>query len=211
MLKIFLSLLMLVVVSSALEEMGLKASGGCVLTQKESVVVNFTAYKTPLKIGVSGTFDKVLYKPKSSSGKNFRELFVGSSVVIDTSSVNSYNKDRDNKLVKSFFDNMLFKTIEAKIVEYKSDKRYKGKPKTGLFMVEITMNGVTKTIPMRYSYFKGKMEAKGVIDIFDFSANKSLQAINKACYKLHKGKTWNDISIGFTTEVEASLCHAPVK
>jgi len=210
MLKILFSLLLLVVASNALEEMGLKG-GSCTLTQKNDIVVDFKAYKTPLKIGVGGTFDKVLYKPKSESGKNFREIFVGSLVIIDTSSVDSHNKARDKKLVKFFFDNMVSKTIEAKIIDYKPNKRYKGKPKTGIFMVEIKMNGVTKTIPMRYSYFKGTMKAKGVIDIFDFSASKSLQAINKACYKLHKGKTWNDVSISFTTKVEATLCHTSLK
>ena len=207
MLKIFFSLLLVVAASNALEEMGLKG-GGCVLTPKNSIVVDFKAYKTPLKVGVGGTFDKVLYKPKSPSGKNFREIFVGSSVLIDTSRVNTHNKGRDYKLVKFFFDNLVSKSIEAKIVDYKSNKRYTGKPKTGIFMVEITMNGVTKTIPMQYSYSKGKMEATGVIDIFDFSANRSLQAINKACYKLHQGKTWNDVLISFTTEVEASLCYS---
>jgi hypothetical protein len=207
MLKILFLLLFLMVTSNALQEMGLKGSGGCVLTQKNDIVVGFEAYKTPMKLGVGGTFDKVSYKPNSSSGKNFRELFVGSSIIIDTSSVNSHNKGRDKKLVKFFFENMTSKTIQAEIVKYKSDKRYKGKPKTGIFSVKITMNGVTKTIPMRYSYFKGKMQANGVLDLFDFSANKSLQALNKACYKLHKGKTWNDVSISFITEVQATLCH----
>ena len=207
MLKIFFALLILALTSNALEEMGLKG-GGCILTPKKGIVVNFEAYKTPLKIGVSGTFDKFLYIPNLPSGKNFREIFVGSSVLIDTSSVNSQNKGRDNKLVKFFFDKMVSTSIEAKIVDYKPNKRYKGKPKTGLFMVKITMNGVTKTIPMKYSYSKGKMQAKGVIDIFDFSANKSLQELNRACYKLHKGKTWNDVSISFITEVEATLCYS---
>jgi len=207
MVKIFFSLMLLIASANALEEMGIKGSGGCVLTQNNKIEVGFTAYKTPLKIGVGGTFDKVLYKANKVSGGNFRDLFVGSSVVIDTNSVNSHNKGRDAKLVKFFFDNMSVKTITAKIVDYQPAKRYIGKPKTGTFMVKISMNGVTKTVPMRYSYFKGKMQAEGVIDLFDFSASKSLQAINKACYKLHQGKTWNDVTISFTTEVKASLCH----
>jgi hypothetical protein len=207
MLKIFFSLLLLIASANALEEMGIKGTGGCVLTQNNKIEVGFTAYKTPLKIGVGGTFDKVTYKANKVSGGSFRDLFVGSSIVIDTHSVNSNNKGRDAKLVKFFFDNMSTQTIKAKIVDYRSDKRYKGKPKTGVFTVAITMNGITKKVPMRYSYFKGKMEAEGVIDLFDFSANKSLQAINKACYTLHKGKTWNDVTITFTTAVKASLCH----
>ncbi|QOP45084.1 YceI family protein [Sulfurimonas paralvinellae] len=208
MLKIFFSLLLFIASANALEEMGIKGTGGCVLSQNNHVEVGFTAYKTPLKIGVGGTFDKVSYTPNKISGSSFRDLFVGSSVVIDTKSVNSHNKGRDAKLVKFFFDNMSSQTITAEITGYTPDKRYKGKPKTGIFMVAVTMNGVTRNVPMRYSYFQGKMKAEGVIDLFDFSANRSLQAINKACYELHQGKTWNDVTISFTTEVKASLCHA---
>ncbi len=206
MIKILLTLLLLVVSSNALEEMGLKG-GGCTLTQSNVVAVDFTAYKTPLKIGVGGTFDKVIYTPSHKKGANFRDLFVGSRVVIDTQSVNSKNKARDAKLVKFFFNNMVSKKISAKILDYQANKRYKGKPLTGIFQVSVTMNGITKTVPMRYTYFKGKMEAKGVLDLFDFAANKSLQAINKACYKLHRGKTWNDVTISFTTTLTATLCH----
>ena len=209
MLKIFFSTIFLVLALSA-GEMGLKG-GGCTLTQDGAVEVDFTAYKTASKIGVNGTFDKVTYNSKAKSGKNFREIFVGSSVNIETSSVNSNNKARDNKLVKFFFEKMIGKNISAKILDYKPNKRFKGKPKTGIFIVEVTMNGISKIVPMSYIFNKGDISAKGVIDIFDFNANKALSSINKACFDLHKGKTWNDVSIGFKTKVLYSLCHVPKK
>jgi hypothetical protein len=205
MIKIFLSMLLLVAVTNA-GEMGLKG-GSCTLTQNGDVTVIFEAYKTAAKIGVGGVFDRVQYISNAKSGKNFREIFVGSAVTIDTASVNSGNKTRDDKLVKFFFEQMSSKDITAKILDYKPNKRFKGKPKTGLFMVEVTMNGVTKTVPMNYSFDAGIMRANGFIDIFDFSANEALSSINKACYDLHGGKTWSDVSIGFTTKVDYSLCH----
>lgn len=181
---------------------------GCELSQVGKFSVNFEAYKTLKKIAVSGSFQRVNYKALRASGKNFREIFIGSSVDIDTSSVNSKNEARDAKLVSFFFKQMDEKNIKAKILDITSDKRIKGKARTGTLLVEITMNSVIKKIPMSYSYNKGLFNASGVIDIFDFSANKALNSINKACYDLHSGKTWNDVKIGFSTKIEANLCSA---
>ena len=92
-----------------------------------------------------------------------------------------------------------------------SNKHEKGKAKTGTFMTEVTMNGMHQTVPMTFHYEKGVLQAEGVIDLFDFSANKALSAINKACYDLHEGKTWNDVVIGFSTNIVATLCASNTK
>ena len=181
---------------------------GCELSQVGKFSVNFEAYKTLSKIGVNGGFDKVNYKSVKTSGKNFRELFIDSSVNIETSSVNSKHKERDSKLVSFFFNQMSEKSIKAKIIDITSDKRVRGKPRTGTLLVEVIMNSITKKIPMRYTYNKGLFDASGMIDIFDFSANKALSSINKACYDLHAGKTWSDVKIKFSTKIEAVLCSA---
>ena len=181
---------------------------GCELSQVGEFSVNFEAYKTAAKIGVNGSFDKVNYKALRESGKNFREIFVGSTVDIETSSINSKNRARDSKLVEFFFKKMSSENITAKILNITSDKRIKGNPRTGTLLVEVIMNSISKKVPMTYSYNDGLFDATGVIDIFDFSANKALSSINKACYDLHSGKTWNDVKIGFSTKIEALLCSA---
>jgi len=181
---------------------------GCDLSQVGEFNVNFEAYKTAAKIGVKGSFDKVDYKAVRATGKNFREIFIGSTVDIETSSVNSKDEERDSKLISFFFNQMDNKNIKAKILDITSDKRIKGKPRTGTLLVEVTMNSVTKKVPMNYIYNKGLFNANGVIDIFDFSANKALNSINKACYDLHGGKTWSDVKIRFSTKIEAVLCSA---
>jgi len=205
MIKFFISLFLVATVSSA-AEMGTKG-GSCILSQDGAVTVNWTAYKTPSKIGVSGIFDSVKYAAIAPKGNNFREIFVGSSIVIDTASVNSKNSERDIKLVKFFFEQMSSQNIIAKIVDIKSDKRVRGKPKTGTMSVSITMNGVTKNVPMGYIFNKGDLRATGNIDILDFSALKALNSINKACFDLHKGKTWSDVTIGFQTNIKFELCN----
>jgi len=184
---------------------------GCVLVQPEHINVTWKAYKTPQKIGVGGAFTDVTYHPASLEGKNFRTLFVGSSVTIDTSKITTGNQGRDVKLVKFFFGMMKSHTIKAKIIDIqKSDSHEKGKPRTGSLRVEITMNGKTHIIPMHYLYQAGKFDATGTIDILDFSAKEALASINKACYDLHKGKTWSDVKIGFSTTVKATLCHSTI-
>ena len=206
--QIFLSLFAIASISYAAAP---SAPSGCVLVQPNNIQVTWKAYKTPEKIGVDGKFTAVKYIPVSLEGKNFRELFVGSKVNIDTSKITTGNPERDKKLLTFFFAMMQPNTIKAKIVDIKrSDTHEKGKPKTGSLSVEITMNGQTQTVPMQYVYNKGKFDATGTIDLLNFAAGDALASINKACYDLHKGKTWSDVTIGFSTTVEATLCHTNI-
>jgi hypothetical protein len=179
---------------------------GCILSQQGKVVVSWKAYKTPAKLGVGGVFDNVDYKAIKPSGKNFREILIGSSVVIDTNSVNSKNEGRDVKLVNSFFKLLGDGNIKAKIVDMTSNKRVAKEPRTGSITLEVSINGVTKTVPMKYTYDKGLMKGEGVIDILDFSGSKALITLNKACFDKHQGKTWNDVNVGFELEIKAILC-----
>ncbi len=195
----------------ALASLTCASSAGCVLVQPNKMSVTWKAYKTPAKIGVGGEFTSVSYTPASLEGKNFRELFVGSKVLIDTGKITTGNPERDEKLLRFFFGTMKGHTIEAKITDIKrSDTHEKGKPRTGSLNVEITMNGTTRSVPMTYVYEKGRFDATGTIDLADFAAGESLASINKACFDLHRGKTWSDVTIGFSTTVEATLCNANI-
>ena len=202
--KVLLSLLTLFSISHA--------ATGCVLVQPSDMNVTWKAYKTLGKIGVGGQFTSVKYTPAALEGKNFKELFVGSKVSIDVSKIDTGNPGRDKTLIKDFFSVLKGKTIEGKITNIKkTDKHVKGKPRTGNIDVEITMNEKTLTIPMTYIYTKGHFQATGTIDLFDFAANDALTSINKSCYDLHSGKTWSDVSIGFSTTIEATLCNVEIK
>jgi len=194
MIKIALSVLLALSVASS-NETSLK-SGNCEVAQEGGITVSFKAYKTPAKIGVGGIFDSVVYTPAVKVAKDASALLVGSSVSIDTASVNSKDKGRDAKLVASFFQVMSTQKITAKILEAKA----------GQFIVEVTMNGVTKNVPMSFVVEDKKVVASGTIDLFDFSANKELASINQACFEKHAGKTWSDVTIGFTTNLTYPSC-----
>ena len=153
--------------------------------EANNVHVEFKAFKTPLKKGVKGTFDNIILH--SHKAKNFNEALLETSVTIDTSSINSKNTQRDEKLVASFFDVQGVKKIEAKII--KVEKK--------ILVVAITMNDKTLNIPFKYEKEFREVEAEGVIDLADFDMLPSLQSINKACYDLHQGKTWQDVELEF--------------
>ena len=183
------------------------AKSDCVLVQSNDVNISWKAYKTLAKLGVKGHFSSVAYTPAHKEGKNFRELFVGSKVTIDTTKIDTGNPSRDNTLVKMFFKKLKNTTIKAEIIDIqKTDRHIKGKPRTGMLKVSVTMNRKTLLIPMQYRYDKGHFQAFGTIDLFDFDGSKALASINQSCYDLHKGKTWNDVTIGFSTTIKATLC-----
>ncbi len=181
-------------------------AGGCLLTQPKALNVDWEAYKTLGKIGVAGKFTSVDYTPVAMEGKNFKELFVGSKVTIDTSKIDTGNPERDETLVKFFFHKMSPGTIQGEIKSIEADARIKGKPRTGTITVMMTMNSKSLLIPMKYHYDKEDFTASGTIDLADFDALPALASINKSCYDLHSGKTWRDVTINFSTTVTAALC-----
>ena len=182
------------------------AKSGCVLVQDGKLDVMWQAYKTPEKVGVKGKLTSVEYIPHQKEGKNFKELFVGSKVIIDTTKVDSGNSVRDEKLVKFFFTQMNEPKITGEILSITADPHTKGKPYTGKMKVAFTMNGKTVKTVLDYHHENDTFKAQGNIDLLDFAAGNALASINKACYDLHKGKTWSDVSIGFVTHIKATQC-----
>jgi len=165
----------------------------CTYSSKSSKVT-WNAFKTYEKIGVGGTFDKTVYIPRTA--QSIDNLLTSSQIVIQTASVNSGNASRDATLLSSFFKVQNTHTIEAKIISAKEGKA----------LVEISMNSVKKIIPMNYRIENEKIVGKGTIDLGDFTMLPSLSAINKACYDLHAGKTWQDVEIGFEIHLSQN-CH----
>ena len=164
-------------------------AGECTYSVKD-VNVDWSAYKTPLRVAVGGTFDGV--QSDIHPAQTIDALLEGSHVTIDTATVNSKNQGRDAKLVKFFFNVQGVKTISAEIKGVHQD----------IADVEIEMNGISRTIPMKLVRHDGAIEAEGYIDLADFKMLPSLQSINRACYELHKGKTWQDIKIHFEMETK---------
>ena len=149
---------MMLLISVASSQEMGKSGGGCTLAQQGEFKVGYNEV----------TLTDVKYIAKAPSGANFREIFVGSYVEIA-------NKNPDN-------------VLKAEIMDYKPNKRMKGKPKTGLFIVKISMKTGMTILPMKYSFDAGVMKASAVIESPFAKEKKNL-------------KIW------FETDVKYSLCY----
>lgn len=118
MLKILISLAF---ISSLAFSAGLKANG-CDLSQTGDVELNINGK----------SYKKADYRAKIPSGKNFKTIFVGSTISAGGSMVT--------------------------IIDIKADKRIKGKPRTGVVTVEVD----SEKVELTYSYDKGHFSAKGM-------------------------------------------------
>ena len=136
-------------------------SGGCTLTQSDVVKVGYNDVE----------LKAVKYTPSHTVGKNFRELFVGAQLEVVIPATQ--------------------KTLHIKVLDYKPNKRIKGKPKTGLFMVKYTYEGQTAELNISYIFNKGKMKIFATLP-------KNIEK------KFHIETALN---IWMKTDVTYSLCH----
>ncbi|WP_304546044.1 YceI family protein [Sulfurimonas microaerophilic] len=166
--------------------LGLSTSIFASTCKVDSNSLQWTAFKTPAKVGVKGTFDNIKLNYEASTSQI--ELLQSSNVTIVTSDVNSNNQGRDAKLVNNFFNVQGVKAIDAKVLKVHKETAD----------VEISMNGVKKVISMTLTSTPQSMKLNGSIDLADFKMLPSLEAITKACYALHQGKTWQDVTLEFT-------------
>lgn len=161
------------------------------------VKVTWSAYKTPLKEPVSGTFTQMVYTPATKNATTLSGLFKGSNIEIHAMSPNTGNKSRDETLREAFFSK-LHPTIKAEVLSLIPAKDGE---ENGIIEIKLSLNNITQIVPLRYHYKQNLFEAYGTIDIFDFDGSGALESINQACYALHEGKTWNDIDIHFSAIV----------
>ncbi len=153
--------------------------------------LTWTAYKTPKKVGVSGTFDNIKVQGNKNSD-NIEDVLTGATFVINGLSVNSNNDIRDPKLVKFFFKNLARPTFKGEFGEFKN----------GNVDVTLTFNDVENVSAFKYTIQDNELKINGSIDILeDFKAKNAFNAIHEACNQLHEGKTWTDVSIEVVTKM----------
>jgi len=151
----------------------------------DQVKVKWEAFKTPSKVAVEGQFQKIELKGETQ-GKSILEIVKTAKFKIDASTVESKNSERDKKIAQFFFSSMKGGSLITGQVSETT-------PET--LSVNVSMNGVTKAIPMTYTFLNGNFRAVGVMDILDFAMAGQLKALTDACHELHKGKTWSDVNI----------------
>lgn len=186
----------LAVLYSSLVVFAQTPNGACTYSYKpDSLKIEWTAYKFTEKKGVLASFP-VFTLDAPASANSAQELFEKTSIEIDPQGLESGDPGRNDNLKKYFFKKMIGTKIKGQIVSFSP----------AISKVKIDMNGVSKVVPFRMKIEGAKYVAETDIDIMDFKMKKSLEAINKACYELHKGadgksKTWSAVSLALSTEI----------
>ncbi|OUR96594.1 hypothetical protein A9Q84_09615 [Halobacteriovorax marinus] len=157
----------------------------CLETTTKDIQVKWTAFKTPEKVGVGGTFKKVKFASKLK-GDSITSVIKKAKFSIDSSSVFTKNSARDMKISKFFFKPMMDGAkIEGEVVSMNAKK----------VVVLFKMNKKSVKVPLNYTVSNNELKASGTLDVLDFSLNSQLAALNKACFAKHKGKTWSDVDV----------------
>ncbi len=168
-------------------------AASCYTYDKKGLDIKWTAFKTPKKVGVTGKLPDYTLSGKTQ-GSSVADLLKGQKIDISVAKVDSGNEGRDVKIVKFFFSDLAGgQTIKAEVKDVTKD----------VITMELMLNGKKQNIPLTYKMDGMKLTATGHMDILDFAMNKQLSAINKACYALHEGKTWSDVTLTLATTLKS--------
>jgi len=166
----------------------------------DSTTVKWTAYKFTEKVGVSGVFDTIEVTGAVEDTSRLA-VFADAAFSIPVSSVNSTVPDRDQKIREHFFGTMTgTASLSGKVFSIDSAQA----------IVEITMNGQTLPTNMSVSTKGNEVKLEGVIQLGDWDALASVDALNKICHDLHIGadgvsKLWPEVKLEIRT-VLAEKC-----
>ncbi len=162
--------------------------------------VEWTAYKTTEKVAVSGRFDVVLVKDAKEDGKTPQEVLEGANIIATVATLNSDQIDRDQKLKDILFGNMI-NTSEIKGQLHFRD---------GKTFLNLTLNHASKEYEVKSTFENNIFSIETDVDLMDFNTGKAMEALNQACFELHKGadgvsKTWSEVHIKGQVEFSDSF------
>lgn len=158
----------------------------------------WTAYKFTDKLGVSGTFDSIVFDTKNNSGP-IEKLLKEAEMTIPTAFVNSANEIRDPKLRIAFFKVFNTDTIKGKILYAEN----------GNGALELKMNNLTNDVEYTYHLENDTLFLNTHFDLMQWNGEAALKSLNKECYDLHKGvdgisKLWPDVAVSIKFPITTS-------
>ena len=150
------------------------------------VMVKWTAFKHSAKAQVGGQFKTAIVEGFTES-KDLYSSISGVSFKIPVNSTSTNDTIRDYKIVNSFFNTMVStEFITGKIISL--EKNGKGKLSINMNNTEVEkvfdweMDGLTKEIYI-----------KTAIDVLNWGAQSSLDALNEVCLEQHTGPDGKNI------------------
>jgi hypothetical protein len=162
--------------------------------EPKTSVIKWTAFKTTEKIPVSGTFKKIEIL-NSKEANSATEALNGIEFKIPVNSIDTNNKDRDIKIITSFFGSM--KDTKYLSGTIKLENNGKG-------FIHLKMNGIGKDFPISYIVSDQIIEINATINLNNWQTKMAIEALNKACFDKHKGadgisKTWEEVDLNIKT------------
>jgi polyisoprenoid-binding protein YceI len=167
--------------------------------------VRWTAFKTSAKVGVGGQFDQVNVTVGDKSTK-ITDILESIKFNIPTSSTNTTNEDRDNKIIASFFGAM--DQTDLILGQVKS---VEGDNTAGTCTFYLTINNIEKEAVLAYTVEDAIVKMTGEIDMVNWSAEGAVASLNEVCGDLHTGedgvtKTWSVVELAIETTL-TKACH----
>jgi len=173
-------------------------TGDCTFSYNpEKTSVNWTAFKFTEKAAVGGGFNTFTISGTETADSQLA-VFQNATFSIETTSVDSGNDGRDEKIRQEFFGNLEGKTITGSV---KSIEGNKG-------TIIMIMNGEEQEVPVELAVDGRKVTLTGAINVNNWDASGPLAALNKVCEALHTGadkvsKLWPDVDIKVETSLKA--------
>ncbi len=158
--------------------------------ENKDINIQWTGYKTNKKIPVKGIFKEVEIL-EITPALNPSEVIKNLKFRIPVKSIYSKDSIRDFKLTKFLFGTMKnTNTINGDISLNNDGKGY----------VDLSMNGLTKNIPVSYQVNGESIKIEANIDLNNWQAQSALTALNDVCSEKHKGDdgvsvTWSEVNI----------------
>ncbi|ALJ05202.1 hypothetical protein APS56_08730 [Pseudalgibacter alginicilyticus] len=165
------------------------------VVKPEATSVEWTAYKTTEKLPVGGEFKILKFENKEGATPQEALNNLNFSIPISSLFTNDATNTRDAKIMESFFGAMLDTEFLKGTINLKDSA----------YSATITMNGVTKDLPLKVSITEERrVSMTGTMLLKDWDALEALESLNKACFDLHKGpdgvsKTWDEVAINVNT------------
>ena len=150
------------------------------------VTIKWTAFKHSAKAQVGGKFKSAEVKGFTES-TNLSTAISGVTFKIPVTSTSTNDKVRDYKIVNSFFKTMVnTDNITGKIISLDNNG-------TGLLTINMNNVEVQKSFTWEMDQTTKEIYIKTAIDVLNWGAQSSLDALNEVCLEQHTGPDGKNI------------------
>ena len=161
----------------------------------DKVSVTWTAYKTPEKVAVTGSFEDIKLK-FGKQRKTIAQTLQNATAVIDPMKADLKDEFKNKNIREYFFAKFEDKEIKVTLKDVVEGKN------SGSILATVKMNGKTEKIPMVYTIENGILKAEGLIDLSLFKLDSARENLQKEVADLHEGMTWSQVKIAFQAPVK---------